>query len=95
MKISIEDLVAYLNEMCELSSQAVGHIIGLRTLCGYVMRKDHRITPVVTPGEYGTPTIGMLELLNGMFHDSGKRIAAKYSPDDRLVGFFVETSCGD
>lgn len=77
--ITIHDVVDYLNDIHSKSPMAVGDLLNMRTCCGYRLRKDPRIRPVCVPGPYGTPTIGLLEVINGMFAETGTRIAATYA----------------
>jgi hypothetical protein len=66
-EVSIEDAIAYLNELLALDAKAMGAMIGSGMPCNDALR-DHPTALVLATGPTGSNArIGILGLLNGLF----------------------------
>ena len=89
-QVSIDDTIAYLNELRHLDAEAMDDLIGYRAPCNDALR-DHPTARVLGIGPTGkSPRIGMLGLLNGLFGpraDGLGEISAVFDKKSKLVRF--------
>jgi hypothetical protein len=88
-EVSIEDAIAYLNELLDLDAKAMGAMIGSGVPCNDALR-DHPTALVLATGPTGSNArIGILGLLNGLFgvRDDGLGEISAVFESDKLVRF--------
>lgn len=87
--VSIGDFHRYLLDMMAHSTVTMRDLINFRTFCNPSMQKDPRVAPHTYYSDYKLPVIGMLELINGMFTDSGQRIVPVIDVRGELLDLII------
>jgi hypothetical protein len=89
-EVSIDDVIAYLNELLSLDPKAMATMVGSRVPCNESL-PDHSTALVLATGPTGTNArFGVLGLLNGLFgvrSDGLGGICAVFDKSDKLVTF--------
>lgn len=90
--VSLQKVVSFLNELLEIDTLAVEHLIEHRVPCNEGMA-EHPSVQVI--GDGPLYRVGLLDLLNGLFSTDEKGpIAAVYDDDDCLERFILNPSGG-
>lgn len=90
-QITLDGLIAYLNELTEIDRFAVAALITTRTLCNEAMMEHPSLQVSRTDTDKGYALYtSVLALLNGMFgirEDGRGVITAFFDAENRLIGF--------
>lgn len=92
-KLTVEEAIAFLNELVAIDPKAMELLIEMRAPCNQTML-EHPTVQVTDYHEDGVPRVGILGLLNGLFgtYDEGPKegwgpIAAYWEEDGTFKGF--------
>jgi hypothetical protein len=87
-QVSIDEVLAFLNELVKVDEPAIRSLVETRVPCGLALAEHPTVQVQAYPN--GTPLVGVLGVLNGLFGVDDRNygpITAEFEDDGTLTGF--------
>lgn len=90
MSDTFDTFLRVLNEAAKADPEAIRQLIDMRILCNETLANHPTIQVAANLTESADLKVGLLGVLNGVCEaTTGRRIAASYAQDGKLIGFIA------